>query len=135
MHGFGFSFGLQNTLQFAGSHLLLSLLSFNIGIELGQLLVLALCVPVLNLLLRRVVPERTGIIILSAIIAHQAWHWMMDRLAVLQRFPWPRFTADDLVSGLHWLFIAVALAAVLWLVSTLTQRWTQSAAPRRELLH
>ncbi len=135
VHGFGFSFGLQNTLQFAGSHLLLSLLSFNIGIELGQLLVLALCVPVLNLLLRRLVPERTGIIILSAIIAHQAWHWMMDRLAVLQRFPWPSFTLNDLVSGLHWLFLAVALAAGLWLVSLFAQRWTQSAAPRREPLH
>ncbi len=45
VHGFGFSFGLQHTLQFAGSHLLTSLLSFNVGVELGQLLVLALLVP------------------------------------------------------------------------------------------
>src|SRR5215470_8493884 len=40
VHGFGFSFALRETLQFAGSHLLTSLLSFNIGVELGQLLVL-----------------------------------------------------------------------------------------------
>ena len=36
IHGFGFSFALRETLQFAGSHLLTSLLSFNIGVELGS---------------------------------------------------------------------------------------------------
>ena len=40
VHGFGFSFALRETLQFAGSHLLTSLLAFNVGVELGQLLVL-----------------------------------------------------------------------------------------------
>src|SRR5581483_3396271 len=35
VHGFGFSFALRETLQFAGSHLLASLLSFNLGVELG----------------------------------------------------------------------------------------------------
>ena len=54
VHGFGFSFALQNTLQFAGDHVLTSLLSFNVGIELGQLLVLVLLVPALNLLFRYV---------------------------------------------------------------------------------
>ena len=41
VHGFGFSFALRETLQFAGAHLVTSLLSFNVGVELGQLLVLA----------------------------------------------------------------------------------------------
>src|SRR4029079_141956 len=57
VHGFGFSFALRRTLQFAGSHLLTSLLSFNIGVELGQLLVLVLLVPALDLLFRFVVKE------------------------------------------------------------------------------
>src|SRR5262249_59215880 len=47
VHGFGFSFALRETLQFAGSHLLTSLLSFNVGVELGQLLLLVLLIPVL----------------------------------------------------------------------------------------
>src|SRR4029078_6168609 len=50
VHGFGFSFALKQTLQFAGSHLLTSLVSFNVGVELGQLLVLALLIPVLEIL-------------------------------------------------------------------------------------
>ncbi len=40
VHGFGFSFALRESLQFAGSHLLTSLLSFNIGVEIGQVLAL-----------------------------------------------------------------------------------------------
>ena len=54
VHGFGFSFALKETLQFAGSHLLTSLLGFNIGVELGQLLVLA-CVDACD---RALVPVR-----------------------------------------------------------------------------
>src|SRR5206468_2695363 len=42
VHGFGFSYGLQENLQFAGTHLLVALFAFNLGIEAGQLLVLAL---------------------------------------------------------------------------------------------
>ena len=123
VHGFGFSFILRNSLQFAGSHMLISLLSFNVGVELGQLLVLCITVPALNLLFRYVVAQWVGTIILSAIVAHQAWHWMGDRLAVLQRFPWPTITRGGLVSLLDWTLVAVGLAAILWLVSLVAQRW------------
>ncbi len=37
IHGFGFSFLLRERLQFAGDHLLASLLAFNVGVEIGQL--------------------------------------------------------------------------------------------------
>src|SRR4029434_2305666 len=79
VHGFGFSFALRETLQFAGSHLLTSLVSFNVGVELGQILVIALLVPAIDLLFRFVVAERTGTIILSALVAHTGWHWMSER--------------------------------------------------------
>jgi uncharacterized membrane protein YwaF len=119
-------------LQFAGSHLLTSLLSFNVGVELGQLLVLCLFVPALTLLFRYVVAERMGIIILSTIVAHQAWHWMVDRYAVLEQFPWPGITAAGVRSGLKWLTAAVVLAALLWLTSLLLKRFPKLTefAPR-----
>ena len=126
VHGFGFSFGLRHSLQFAGSHLLTSLLSFNVGVELGQLLVLCLFVPALNLLFRRLVPERMGTIIVSAIVAHQAWHWMVDRFTVLKHFPWPSITAAGVRSALGWLSAAVVVAALLWLTSLLIKGWTES---------
>ena len=119
VHGFGFSFGLQHTMQFAGAHLLTSLLSFNIGVELGQLLVLALLVPALALGFRYVVAERMGTIILSALVAHTAWHWMMDRYDVLRMFPWPTVTAVDAVIAIRWIMILVSLAGGAWAVSAL----------------
>jgi hypothetical protein len=86
VHGFGFSFALRNALQFAGDHVLMSLLAFNVGVELGQLLVLALLIPLLGVTFRYVVRERIGIIVISVIVAHTAWHWMADRYAVLREF-------------------------------------------------
>ena len=61
------------------AHLATSLVSFNVGVELGQLFVLALAVPALAWGFKHVVAERMGTIILSAFVAHTAWHWMLDR--------------------------------------------------------
>lgn len=123
VHGFGFSWVLRDTLQFAGSHVLLSLLSFNVGVELGQLFMLALFVPALNLLFRHVVGYRVGSIILSAIVAHQAWHWMEDRWDALSQFPLPRITPEGIISTIPWLMALVAMSAALWLVSLIAKRW------------
>ena len=129
MHGFGFSFVLEHTLQFAGSHLLTSLLAFNVGVELGQLLVLVICVPLLNLLFKHVVAERLGTIILSAIVAHQAWHWMIERFGVLAvSFRWPDDHGRRRCEPLRWLLALVAVAAVMWLIFVVTQRPAKRAA-------
>jgi len=118
VHGFGFSFALRQTMQFAGSHLLASLLSFNIGVELGQLLVLALMIPALELLFHYVVAERMGTIILSAIVAHTAWHWMIDRYQVLRQYQirWPALEAAPLAKALRLLMLIVIAAGLVWLV-------------------
>src|SRR6202790_2533286 len=118
VHGFGFSFILRQTLQFAGSHLLTSLLSFNVGVELGQLLVLVLLIPMLEVLFRFVVAERMGTIILSAIVAHTAWHWMIDRANVLRQYQirWPALEAAPLAKELRLLMVIVIAAGIVWLV-------------------
>jgi hypothetical protein len=124
VHGFGFSFALRETLQFAGSHLLTSLVSFNVGIELGQLLVLVAMIPVLELVFRHLVAERIGTILLSAFVAHTGWHWMTDRGSQLTRFrfPWPSLTAATGAQALRWAMAAVAAGAAVWLVRTLLRR-------------
>jgi len=118
VHGFGFSFALRQTMQFAGSHLLASLLSFNVGVELGQLLVLALMIPALELLFRFVVAERMGTIILSAIVAHTAWHWMIDRYQVLRQYQirFPAMEAAPMAKMLRLLMLIVIAAGLVWLV-------------------
>jgi len=118
IHGFGFSFLLTESMQFAGSHLIISLLAFNVGVEFGQLLVLVLVVPVLALLFRYAVAERMGVIILSALVAHSAWHWMVER--------WTQFMAYELslpvlntqlyVALMQWGMLLIFASAVLWIM-------------------
>jgi HupE / UreJ protein len=119
VHGFGFSFALRETLQFAGAHLLTSLLSFNVGVELGQVLVLLLLVPILQFAFRHVVAERLGTIILSVIVAHTAWHWMLDRGADLGRYDWRAPDAAAMAVAVRWLLALLILRASLWVGSIL----------------
>lgn len=121
VHGFGFSFALRETLQFAGSHLLTALFAFNVGVELGQLLVILSLVPALHLLFR-FVPERIGTIVLSALVAHTAWHWMTERGEILARFPRPAVDAALFVDAMRWLMALLILAGTVWLVNGALRR-------------
>jgi hypothetical protein len=136
VHGFGFSFFLRDSLQFAGAHLVTSLLSFNLGVELGQLFVLGLTVPVLAWLFRRVMPERMGIILLSAIVAHSAWHWMTERAAILRqyRFRWPELDTALLADALRALMLLVIVLGAGRLMLGLARRLAEPGPPaeRRE---
>jgi hypothetical protein len=117
IHGFGFSFLLRERLQFAGDHLVMSLLAFNVGVELGQLLVLVVALPALYLIFRFVVAERMGTILMSALVAHTAWHWALDRGDVLLGYRWPEFTVVDAVVFLRLAMVIVGAAFLMWLLS------------------
>jgi hypothetical protein len=123
-HGFGFAFALRESLQFAGSHLVTSLLAFNVGVEIGQLAVLLVVVPLLGFVFRYV-PERIGTIILSALIAHTAWHWMLERSEDLRKFRFPAIDAGAAASLVRWLLAAVVLGALIRLLDGWVVRWMQ----------
>jgi hypothetical protein len=122
VHGFGFSFGLRDTMQFAGEHLLTSLLAFNVGVELGQILVLLLLVPALQLLFRFVVAERLGTIIGSAFVAHTAWHWTVERWGRLREFP-IALDAAFFAVFLRWVLGAVLVFTVFQLAHMARSRF------------
>ena len=130
VHGFGFSFALSETMQFAGSHLLVSLLSFNAGVEIGQVLVLLVLVPALDVVFRFVMRERIGTIVLSALVGHVAWHWMADRWTALRQFPAPELDAAALVWAVRGLLLVVSIAASLWLAGRWRTRAAGPAAPQ-----
>jgi hypothetical protein len=134
VHGFGFSFALRESLQFAGSHLLTSLLAFNVGVELGQLLVIAIAIPVLVGLFRWVVAERVGVVLISAILAHSAWHWMTARFAVLREYRLARPAMDSLMLAglLRWLMLLLIVLGVGWMLSGTLSRLAQSGVRNRE---
>jgi hypothetical protein len=116
VHGFGFSFALTETLQFAGSHLLMSLLSFNAGVEAGQLVAIAVLVPALQLLFRFVISERMGTVVLSVIVGHTAWHWMTDRWNALSEFEGP---SPDGLFVTRMLIVVTGVSLIFWIAKSL----------------
>lgn len=132
VHGFGFSLFLRDSLQFAGANLAASLLAFNVGVELGQILVVAAAVPVLGWLFRRI-PDRIGAILLSALVAHSAWHWMTERGSTLRqyRFEWPVLDAALVADAMRALMLALIVAGAAWLMLGLARRLAQTS-PRQD---
>lgn len=132
VHGFGFSFALRDSLQFAGAHLVLSLGAFNVGVELGQLFVLAIVIPALVLLFRYVVKERMGTIILSAFVAHTAWHWMLDRGATLSQYDlrWPTLDVELVASGMRVAMLLLIVVGAAWAMLELRRRSASSEERR-----
>lgn len=126
IHGFGFSFLFSETLQFAGGHLFSSLLAFNVGVELGQLMVLLLVIPVLNLLFKYLVDERIGSILLSALLAHSAWHWMVDRGGQLGQFSFQAPVLDALFFAalMRWVMLLIVILGIGWGMYELFRRFS-----------
>jgi len=118
IYGFAFSFTLQRTLQFAGAHALAGVLSFNAGIAVGQIALLLVLAVAFSLLFRYIVDDRSGTIVLSAIVAHTAWHWTWDRWGILRqfRFEWPAFDLAFWALAMRWAMVIVALGGFYWLI-------------------
>jgi hypothetical protein len=120
VHGFGFSFALREELQFAGGNLMAALAAFNLGVEAGQLAVLAVALLVLELVRRSVPSERAHLVtwVGSALVAHSAWHWMTERWTTFGAFDIAmRLPVVDGTFALHAMRVAlvglIALAAAL----------------------
>lgn len=79
VHGLGFASALADV-KFRGIDLFLSLAGFNAGVELGQLLVLALLLPLVAFLLARPAFARHGVRVVSAGVAVSGAVWFVTRV-------------------------------------------------------
>ena len=73
-------------------------------------------------------------IILSALIAHTAWHWMIERGEQLAKFPFPRIDAAFLASAMRGLMAVLVLALGVLFANSWLRRWIQvdKFAPAKE---
>ena len=98
----------------------MSLSAFNVGIEIGQIMVLAVMLPLLALVTRHVLTGRVGAILISAILAHAGWHWMGERWDALANVRWPSLDMANLVPLLLWSAgLALAASGVVAMVKRL----------------
>lgn len=130
VHGFGFSFALREELQFAGDHLVTSLLAFNLGVEVGQLLVLLVLIPALDLLFKHATGQRLGIIILSALVAYRAWDWMIKRFEQLAQFPAPALDLTFVIGAARGVMAVMVVAeGVVGLKMILSRHRREASGP------
>ncbi len=80
VHGFGFA-GALAELDIAQSLRLVNLASFNIGVELGQVALVVLTLPLLRLLGSKEIYSRYTVRLLSLVCAAAGSFWMLQRLA------------------------------------------------------
>jgi hypothetical protein len=121
-HGLGFAIALQDSLQFAGSHPIAALLAYNVGLELGTLIILAIALPAANLIFSSIISERAGIIVSSVLIGHAGWHWMTERLAIAQLSSWPVLDLNLLLTVVRWLLALTVVGGALWFLAGLVRK-------------
>ena len=80
IHGFGFA-SILREMGLPERGLVLSLLSFNVGVEIGQMAVVAVVLPII-LLVRRQVWQRWAVNAASLAITGMGLYWFVERLAL-----------------------------------------------------
>jgi hypothetical protein len=68
-----------------------------------------------------------GIIVLSVIIGHTGWHWMMERFAVAQLASWPVLDLTLALVVVRWLLALTVVGGAIWFLAGLLRR--KPAAP------
>lgn len=83
MHGFGFSSTLMD-LDLPRSNLVVALFGFNLGVEIGQLAIVAVFVPFAFAVRHTRAYRRVGLVVGSAVIAALATIWLVERALLVK---------------------------------------------------
>jgi len=124
--GFGLGHLWAEQRQFAGAHTRVSLASFNLGVTLGEVAALLVVVVVLRLLYAHVLGARLGVIIVSAILGHLGWHWMLEGAHGLRHATSAGVWTAPTVAVAWWLVMGLLVGAAAWF---LPERFDTHADP------
>jgi uncharacterized membrane protein YdbT with pleckstrin-like domain len=99
-------------------------------VELGQILVLLVVLPALSLLFRHPLVTRFGVVILSVIVGHTAWHWMLVQGPVLRRLWSATFDITSAIKLASWTVLLLLLCWAGWFIATRLMHRFASQKPR-----
>jgi hypothetical protein len=101
-HGFGFATVLGE-LGFKGENLSLSLLGFNIGVEIGQVVIILLIFPFL-FFMRKLKLYPKFLVFMSVLLIIISIYWMVERIFEVD-FPFDEYILSKLLPLAIWLGI------------------------------
>jgi hypothetical protein len=76
--GFGLGRLLTAATPFMGMHPVVAIVVFNVGVVLGVVACLVVAFVTLRLLFASALGPLLGVIVVSALLGHASWHWMID---------------------------------------------------------
>ena len=115
---------LEPTLQFGGSHPLVSVLAFCAGAAATLVAAAAIMIPVMSYLFSRARTERIERIIVSALAADTAWGWLTERWSQLAKIPFGVVSETGAAAMvLRALAGLILLAGALWFLN----EWLKSS--------
>lgn len=86
IHGAALFLPLREQLQYAGAHGGWAVGAFGLGAAAAAAAALFVAARLTEALFRRGVPERIGVILVSAVAGHEAWHWLLERAGRLGEY-------------------------------------------------
>ena len=89
------------------------------------LLVLVIALPIVVWLLVGA-RERPGRIVVSLLVGHTAWHWMVDRGGTLVQTDFAEAAVVAMAALLPWLVVATVVSAILWRARSKRERAADS---------
>ncbi|MEL6186938.1 MAG: HupE/UreJ family protein, partial [Myxococcota bacterium] len=107
IHGFGFA-SVLHEVGLPGGRLAVALFGFNVGVELGQLALVAMALPMLWLIGRHPVYPRLILPLGSGAIAVVGLHWLLDRALGIS-------LVELAGNPIHWIGVGLLATAVLGL--------------------
>jgi hypothetical protein len=111
--GFGLGRMLAGMSQFAGTHTIVSAVSFNAGVALGEVVSLALMLVIVQKMMARMFGLPLTVVILSAVLGHLGWHWMIDGSHELERVG-AGLSSSSLATVAAWLSPALLVGGLAW---------------------
>jgi hypothetical protein len=123
LFGLGLSFRLREQLPFAGPHVLVSVVCFDLGVEAAQFAVVVALALGAARLMRNSAATRVVLVLLSALVVHIAWHTMIDRASAFGDRGWPAPDVQSLVIAARWIAgTGLAIVGARYLARRLEER-------------
>ncbi len=114
LSGFDFGHLLVDNWQFAGAHAVVSAVSFNLGVALGEVVALVFALGALSILFTYVTGRRLGVVVLSILLGHVAWHWMMDSSHRLEHGASALVSTGSVAVIAWWVLVGLLVGGVAW---------------------
>lgn len=112
--GFGMGRLMGDLQQFAGDHELVSFAAAIAGMTLGSLVIVAGAFVAFRVVFARVLGPPLGVFVLSAVLGHEAWHWLEDAGPLLRHAAEGGLPAPFVASLGLWLLPALLVGGIAW---------------------